>query len=139
MAITIGTLRARMERAIKERGRHTALAEHYKAVIADLELMGEEPGSATASKSSSEVLHETMEAIYEEVGKPLPLTDMFERLNARGIRVAGQHPIRNLGSHHSLDKERFANFGRGIWGLAKWKVGKHARTPVNTLKSLKTH
>ena len=134
MAITIRSLQRRMEDARKESDRQAQLVEHYQAVIADLEATGELSDTVaptSTNKPAGEAMRDQMVLIYEQVGHPLPLKEMLDLLDRRGVHVPGGKPIRNLGSHHSLDK-RFANFGKGIWGLAKWKVENSSVAPVRS-------
>ena len=60
------------------------------------------------------------DAIFEilQTDGPLHRTEIFRRLKLRGIRPGGRDAVNNVGAHLSLD-ERFASFGRGLWGIAE--------------------
>ncbi len=111
-----------------ERDRIDSLLEHYLAVLADK--IGQEDSEDTVSPQGK-VMDDAMVAIYEEVGHPMRTKEMYDLLKKRGIFVPGADPIKNVGAHQSLDKERFYNSEPGMWGLAKWKTDKPV-SPVGT-------
>ena len=64
-------------------------------------------------------MDDEMERIFESEGRPLHFKDIYQMLRERGVRVAGEDPVKNTGAHLSLD-DRFLSSGSGIWELAKW-------------------
>src|SRR5260221_270349 len=52
-------------------------------------------------------------------GQPLHYRQIYKKLQARGIQVPGQDPLKNVGAHLSND-QRFVSDGKGNWRLASW-------------------
>ncbi len=68
--------------------------------------------------------------ILKEEGKPLPTSEIFRNLLERGIPINGENPMKNVGSHLSLD-ERFERYSAGIWGLKSWRGKPPKGSPEN--------
>jgi hypothetical protein len=118
---TLRDLRVRLEeleRVLAEAdaaaNRVRAQVDGYRIVIADFESRGAPPGFVAA-----EVLRDEMERILEAEGQPMHRKDIYEKVVASGIRVAGDDPLSNAGAHMSAD-DRFRSIGNGLWGLSKW-------------------
>ena len=96
------------------------LAEHYRAVLEDLNTSG---AVASRKQISGRELRDEMERILEAADKPLPYRVIYERLQERGFSVGGRDPIRNTAAHLSSDR-RFVSRGGGGWELSRWPTSR---------------
>lgn len=101
--------RLRVERAVIDEQ-----IAHFEGVLAYYEGNPEQVETRAVPPKS---LRNAMWEILKEEGSPLHFKEIYERLKARGIQVAGKEPDRNVGAHLSAD-ERFKSLGQGMWGLA---------------------
>ncbi|MBI3968098.1 MAG: winged helix-turn-helix domain-containing protein [Chloroflexi bacterium] len=111
-------LRETLEEIEAERERLAQEAEHFRAVIAYYESLGE--GVEDGAHVPAKAMDNAMWRILEEEGKPLHIRDIHERLRQRGIHVPGKIPANNVSAHLSNDP-RFENVGKGVWGLKSWR------------------
>lgn len=100
----------------KIRARSERIAS-YEAVIRD---MREEFEREEREAIPTKLMRNEIVEIFREEGRPLPNAEIYRRLLERGVPVNGQDPVKNVGSHLSLD-ERFERYGLGVWGLKSWK------------------
>lgn len=96
-------------------------AKNFKGVIQFFEEGGMESQSLANRNATIPILEEAMEDILRQHGNVLHYATVHKKLLERGVHVKGENPARNTGSHLSLDKQRFASWGAGQWGLAEWK------------------
>jgi hypothetical protein len=77
-------------------------------------------GRPPVSDDAQRTLADNIEALLEDVGKPLHASEIVQRLGERGIEVGGRRPTANVAAHLTRDKTRFRNVGRNTWALAAW-------------------
>lgn len=94
-----------------------SLADHYRAVIADMEAQGDD---VEPQPSPGRIIDDAIADILDANGSKLHYREIFQRLQTKGIHVPGKNPASNTGAHLSLDS-RFVKRGDGMWGLSKWE------------------
>lgn len=124
---TLQDLRERMEAIRKNRDRllteleatNTQL-ESFQSVFQDmLETHAREKQEERDSIPAKFMRNQIVEILKDE-GEPLANAEVYRRLMQREVPVNGQDPVKNVGSHLSLD-DRFERYGPGLWGLASWR------------------
>lgn len=128
MAVSMKKMRERLAQLESEYTRIGALVEHYRLVIADLEVIEDDD---TAYSHSSN-MRDSMEQILRSEARPLHYREIYNRLVASGVRVNGEDPVRNTGAHLSSD-DRFQSLGSGMWGMTGWSAapGAHPEFSLN--------
>ena len=81
------------------------------------DLVDGEAVPSSSSESLRDVIHEILSDEH-----PLHRREVHARLAERGVRVAGQDPVNNVGAHLSLD-DRFMSLGGGLWDLVEQPDG----------------
>jgi hypothetical protein len=128
MAITVKQLLALASQHRSESARHAKMAEQFEAVAAYFEEHGE--GN---EKPPSSIIKDTGYLVLKEHGSPMHYKEIRIAVEARGVKVPGQEPDRNMGAHMSQDA-RFKSHKKGMWGLAEWDD----KTPIESMNSDKS-
>ena len=79
---------------------------------------GPETGEQKRKQTSPDLTTVAYKVLMEH-GSPLHRKDLYDRLMAAGVEIAGQSPISNMTAHMSHDA-RFESKGSGMWGLVEW-------------------
>lgn len=115
-----------------EQKRQTRISK-LKAFDEVIQHMEEAYEKAESESLPAKYMRNEIVEILQEEGKPLKNSEIYKRLIARGIPVNGEDPIKNVGSHLSLD-QRFERFSLGVWGLKSWR-GKPPKQAADALWS----
>lgn len=110
----------KVERRIKEL---TQEAEYLRGALAHFEQIGDSDEVNQPAKAVRNAIYE----ILDTEGSPLHYSEIYRRLQDRGVVVNGKNPATNTIAHMSGD-DRFANVQRGTWGLRKWSLQKSSVT-----------
>lgn len=77
-------------------------------------------GAETPAAPTHPVVREVVKEL-KEAGRPLHISELMDRLHARGVRVPGQGKAANVIAHLSRDP-LIVRPSRGIYGLAEWNL-----------------
>lgn len=81
-------------------------------------------GGSEAPEAPSAPTHPVVREVIKELkeaGRPLHISELMDRLQARGIRIPGQGKPANVIAHLSRDP-LIVRPSRGIYGLAEWNL-----------------
>jgi len=119
LAAQIAPLRQRLE----------AAREQLELVrkLHQLSTAGTEPGLLTESPASQgeaplpgSALEDEVAALLEQVGQPLHIAEIRDRLIGRGVTIPGKGDEANVIVRLRRETDRFVRTGRGMYGLASW-------------------
>ena len=114
-------IRGMRERAIQLDKQFEAVKSERDAVYLVIGMLEREIALETDSDDTSATRTYTdtlTDAIVEvlETEQPLHRNVILERVQDKGVHVAGVEPVKSLGAHLSADP-RFKNVSRGVWAL----------------------
>jgi len=144
------TIREWISQAEADLARLTAEAERIQRRIAQeraqLGLMYELLASVTgepvrkdaetlgAGKSVRERVIEDVVQILRDHGKPMRIQDIHSEFLRRELPLPGSGTPANIAAH-LVDRELFARFGRGVFGLVEWETPISSTSPEESSKA----
>ena len=114
-------IRGMRERAVELDKQFAAIKNEREAVYLVIEMLEREIALETdsddvdAARTYTDILTDAIVEVLE-IEQPLHRNLILERVQAKGVHVAGLEPVKSLGAHLSADP-RFKNVSRGIWAL----------------------